>query len=85
MRFWDLKYFLIIFVPLAVCFIIYFYIYLYKAYKLATYHYYGLISDEVYEEFLSSKLWTLKEMRAWQKKYKEVIRIAKAAKKNTQA
>lgn len=78
-------YFLIIFVPLAVCFIIYLYIYWYRAYKLATYHYYGLISDEVYEEFFNSKIWTLKEMKTWQKKAKDAIRIAKAAEKNTQA
>ena len=76
--------FMVIFVPLCICFIIYFYVYLYKAYKLATYHYYGLISDEVYEEFFDSKIRTFKEMNAWHKKANETIRTSKE-KKDMQA
>lgn len=79
MRFEDICF--IIYFLFAVFFIIYTFIYLHTMYKLATYHYYGWISDEIYNELSQQKIKTFKERKQWYAKVKEVIRVAKVSNK----
>lgn len=75
----------VVFVLLAIVFIVYLAIYLHTMYKLKLYHYNGLVSDEVYDELFNKgpEKHSFKETNKWYKKVKDTIRIVKES-QNTQ-
>ena len=75
----------VVFVLLAIVFIVYLYRYLHTMYKLKLYHYNGLVSDEVYDELFNKwpEKHSFKETNKRYKKVKDTIRIVKES-QNTQ-
>lgn len=84
MRIFDFCF--VVFVLLAIVFIVYLARYLHTMYKLKMYHYNGLITDEVYGELFNKgpESHSFKETNEWYKEVKDSIRIVEES-QNTQA